>query len=879
MHSYGRSLLVLLCAPLAAAGSARAQSLQPASARKQAIAARVPNGSIRVDGRLDEEIWLRGSPITDFTEKEPTEGAEPTDLTEVRFAYDDSAVYVAARMSTRNAPALQAPLGRRDNSSQAEHIQIWLDTFLDRRTAVMFGVTASGVRLDRFHASDNEDNSDSGFNPVWAAETATAADGWTAELWIPFSQLRFSPQSDQVWGLNIRRFRPTLDEEDYWVLVPRTERVFISRFGELRGISGVRPTRRIEFLPYLAGASTVNGRRDPRNPFDDGRNLTNRVGGDVKMGLGPNLTLEATVNPDFGQVEADPAEVNLTVFETRFSERRPFFLEGDQLFRVNHPNYYYSRRIGARPIGPASADFVDYPTDSTILMAGKLTGRLPSKTSVAVLSAVTGAESASVFDLGTLGTSTIPVGPRAYWGVGRIQQEFGSLGSTVGVLVNSLHRDVTPGDPLADLLSENALAVAGDTQLRFKGGEYQFQWTGGPSFVSGAPQAIERLQRSSTHFAQRPDRDYARLDPTRTSLAGFSMQTRFERVSGRHWLWNVQTKLDTPFFETTDLSNFRGADGIMPTGNVTWRQTRPGRVFRSYQFGLNQSWEWNFGGTRQTAQLRPSANFTWTNYWTTSIQVSRTLQTLDSTLTRGGPLMQKARDWSTNLNVGNRNTSQTRISGSVNIGGHEDGGSTRRVSSEFSFRPGPRWQFSAGPFYERLTEPQQYVQTLSGGRLETYNNRYIFAFIDRSTISTELRMGLTVRPDMNLDIYAEPFAASGRYYDYGELLKPRVRDRITYGTTSGTTLTVADDGSRIVSEGGSIFTLRNRDFNTLSFRSNVVLRWEWRPGSTLYVVWQQDRSSSAVLGSYVGINDMFNSLRAPGSNFFVIKTSFWLPVR
>jgi hypothetical protein len=219
------------------------------------------------------------------------------------------------------------------------------------------------------------------------------------------------------------------------------------------------------------------------------------------------------------------------------------------------------------------------------------------------------------------------------------------------------------------------------------------------------------------------------------------------------------------------------------------------------------------------------------------------------------------------------------VTGSTAIGGNEDGGSTRRASLDFAFRPGPRWQLSAGPFFERLTESQQYVTTMTGGRAATFNNRYLFAFIDRSTVSTEFRMGLTVRPDMNLDVYAEPFAASGRYYDYGELLKPSVRERLTYGTSPGTSSTLVADGSRIVSEGASTFTLRNRDFNTLSFRSNVVLRWEWRPGSTLFVVWQQDRTNTEALSGYVGVGDMFNSLTAPGSNYFVVKTSFWIPVK
>lgn len=415
--------------------------------------------------------------------------------------------------------------------------------------------------------------------------------------------------------------------------------------------------------------------------------------------------------------------------------------------------------------------------------------------------------------------------------------------------------------------------------LRFNDGEYQFQWAGGGSFLNGSAKSVERFQRASSHYAQRPDKDYAQLDPTRTSLSGFSMQTRLEKVSGRHWLWNFGTKLDTPFFETNDVANFNGADGIMPTGSMTWRETRPGRIFRSYSFGMNQSWEWNFGGDRQTSQIRPSANFTWANYWTSSISVSRTLRTHDNLLTRGGPLMQKSHGWSVQLNAGNRNTSQTRLSGSTTIGGNEDGGSTHRVSVGLSFRPGPRWQLSTGPFYERLTRAAT-VCVDAHPRAARDLQQPLHLRVHRSQHGVDrISHGLTVRPDMNLDVYAEPFAASGRHYDYGELLKPNVRDRLTYGTSPGTTMALLADGSRVVTEGASMFTLKNRDFNTLSFRSNVVLRWEWRPGSTLYLVWQQNRSSSQALGSHVGVGDMFNSLTAPGSNFFVVKTSFWLPIK
>ncbi|MBI1875344.1 MAG: hypothetical protein HYS05_15860 [Acidobacteria bacterium] len=316
----------------------------------------------------------------------------------------------------------------------------------------------------------------------------------------------------------------------------------------------------------------------------------------------------------------------------------------------------------------------------------------------------------------------------------------------------------------------------------------------------------------------------------------------------------------------------------MPTFNVRYRETRPGTIFRSYSIGVNQNTEWTWDLNRQARSVRPSVNLTWANYWTTSFSVTRTFRGFDTALTRGGPVMQRPSGWSSNLEVGNRSTSQTRWSGSASLGGNEDGGRSRRASASFSFRPGPRWNFSMEPFVERLTEVQQYVATIAGGRPATFDNRYVFSYIDRSTLSMEYRVGFRFKPDMNLDLYAEPFASSGRYYDFGELLAPAVRDRLVYGT-SGMVIQRQSDGTHIVTAGESRFTLKARDFNVRSFRSNLVLRWEWRPGSTLYVAWQQDRAASEILGTHVGWGDMFRSLAAPGANYFVVKTSFWLPVR
>jgi uncharacterized protein DUF5916 len=869
-------LSVLLCV---ARTTSHAQSRDGDALSKRATVVRVAEGAIRLDGRLDDAAWEQASVINDFTQKEPVEGAPATERMEVRFVYDGDAVYVGARMYSRNPSTIQAPLGRRDNmGAQAEQFFVSFDTYHDRRTAYTFGVSASGVRLDRYHPRDDEESAETGFDPVWEARTAIDGQGWTAELWIPFAQLRFIDLTEQVWGLNIARFTPTLEEEDYWVVVPRTQRAWASRFGVLEGIRNVRPSRRIELLPVVVGSSTFTPNRDTRNPFDDGRNVFGRVGADFKMGLGPSLTLEATVNPDFGQVEADPAEVNLTAFATRFPERRPFFTEGSRLLTTpNQSKFFYSRRIGARPGGPATGDYVDYPDAATIVAAGKISGRLSSRTSIGALGAVTSDESARIADVNGSPIRRVRVAPNVTYGIGRVQQEYGTLGSTVSAQVAMLHRNVSAADPLANLLARNAITFGADTLMRLKGGEYELVWAGLGTFVNGEAKAIEAIQRAPEHYMQRPDKDYGALDPRRTSLSGYSQTMSFTRISGRHWLFGVSSIYDSVMFEANQIGQMNGADGIQPNFNVTYRETQPGRIFRTYSIRFSQQNEWNHGWNRQTGSVGTTVNVTWLNFWTSTLGFNRLLRGEDARLTRGGPLMGVPHGWTINASVGNSATAQTRWTGSAVAGQNEIGGMTRRASGSFSFRPGPRWQLSVAPSYERLTDAQQYVTTLPGGRPETFGSRYVFANIERSTFASEFRMGFTLKPDVNLDVYAEPFAASGRYYNYGELLEPSSLERITYGS-SGTQLVINSTGDRLVTAGSSSFTLRQRDFNVRSFQSNVVLRWEWRPGSTMFVVWQQNRDAQDTSGARVSLGDAFRSIRSPGTNIFLVKTSFWLPV-
>ncbi len=381
----------LACLVFAILFSTRGAAQEPAAARKQAQAVRIQGRAPTVDGKLDDAAWSAAPALTGLVQKLPAEGAPASEATEVRFAYDDDALYVGARMFSRDPAGIQAPVSRRDNGEQAERLLVSLDTYLDRRTAYTFGVTASGVRLDWFHPSDSE-GSDASFEPVWMARTRRDSLGWTAEMRIPFSQLRFSRADVQTWGVNVTRRIPSTNEDQYWAMVPASATGWASRFGDLAGITGIRQTRRVEFTPYVASGADFTSSPGEGNPFDDGSQASVRVGGDVKMGLGPNLTLGATINPDFGQVELDPAEVNLSAFETFFGERRPFFTEGSQLLSVG--NFFYSRRIGAPPRSAAVfglADrvagdytYLDVPPTSTNLGAAKLTGRLPSKTSIGV---------------------------------------------------------------------------------------------------------------------------------------------------------------------------------------------------------------------------------------------------------------------------------------------------------------------------------------------------------------------------------------------------------------------------------------------------------------------------------------------------------------
>ena len=875
---------VLALAPAALAAQ-ESTAPAPVVARRQVEAVAVRGAAPQVDGRLDDTAWAAAPVLSGLTQKLPREGAPAAERTEVRFLYDDDALYVGARLFKDPAGALRAPVSRRDNGEQAERLLVSLDTYLDRRTAYTFGVTAGGVRLDWYHPSDSETDPDASFDPVWTARVRHDSLGWTAEMRIPFSQLRFTPGPVQLWGVNVARMTPETDEEAYWVMVPPRETGWASRFGDLSGIAGVRPSRRVELLPYLASGAAYTSSPGRGNPFDDGSEYTARVGGDLKMGLGPNLTLEATVNPDFGQVEADPAEVNLSAFETFFSERRPFFTEGSQLLSAG--NYFYSRRIGAAPrpavvSGLASRlageyDYLDEPGNTTILGAAKLTGRLPSGTSVGALLAVTDAEDVATFSAEPESFRDVRVAPLSTFGVVRAQQEVGGSGSTVGAVLTGVERDLSGGDPLAAYLHRRAYGGGVDWNLRFRGGEYVLTGDAGASYVAGDSLVLLRTQRSAVRYFQRPDAEHVQVDPSRTSLSGYRGSLGLAREGGTHWLWSATLDARSPGFELNDAGAMGFTDRVGAFGTLTYRETRPRGPFRTYSLELGSENQWNFEGVRTWGAVTGFARSTLKSYWRTTVGGWVDLPAQSDNATRGGPLLGTSRAWRLIAALGSPNNRPTRLRTQLDWGGGAQGQEFRRVFAAVSFRPAPRWQLGIDEYYTRWTDPRQFVDALPGGPEATFGTRYVFGVIDRSELVTQLRATYLFTPELSLEGYVEPYAASGRYLRYGELPAARSRELRMYGT-DGTAIERAGDGYR-VTDGEETFTVPFDDFNVRSFRSNAVLRWEWRPGSTLYAVWQQDRSSFRPEGDVVGPGSLWDSFRADGDDYLILKVSYWLPLR
>ena len=839
-----------------------------------ARAERLPTGATLVlDGRLEEAVWANAPAIGSFTLREPVEGEPAPERTEVRFLYTDESLYIGAFMESADPGSLLRLVARRDRAVPSEQLTVSFDPRQDRTTAYSFAVTPGGVRTDYFHPSDRENARDLSYDPVWEAETSIGPDGWTAEIRIPFSQMRYNAGEVQRWGLNVIREVPARNEQSFWVLVPRDDTGWSSRMGLLTGVRDIGSGRRIEVLPYVATNATRFNEVDPADPFAERVATQMRAGADVKIGVGPSLTLDATINPDFGQVEADPAEVNLSAFETFFSERRPFFLEGGNLFGGR--GTFYSRRIGARPPLRADAPYAESVDNTTILGAAKLTGRMPSGLSIGALGALTAEEDAQTFDPDANQFGSQVVAPQSAYGVFSARQELGADRSTLGGTLTVVDRSLDDGGRLAQSLPSRSYSGLADGRWRWRGGRYDASAYIGFSQVQGDPAAILSLQRSSRRYYQRPDADHVEIDPTRTSLTGVTAGVNHSKMAGR-WRWDVDYFFESPGLELNDVGRLGATDDHGFLTNLMHRQTVPGDRLHSWYAGLFTLNEWNGGGTRTLSAVSLYGGSTWKNFWRTELNFEYRPKALSDNLTRGGPLMETPAQVGLSVELANNDGARTEWEVNADATSDELDGWLWAARGTLRFRPGTQWEVSLQPGFVRRVRSQQYVTTLSGGPAATFGSRYVFARLDRSEVVARIRASYAVQPDLTLEAYLEPFASTGTYDRIGQLASPGSLDRLEYGTM-GTSIAANNSGGFDVSDGSDTFSVPNRDFDIRSFRSNVVLRWEWRAGSTLFLVWQQDRFRSSRPEGSAGLGSLFDAVTVPGDHFLALKVSYWLP--
>jgi len=840
-----------------------------------------------LDGRLDDPAWQEAPPARGFLETDPDEGRSPNESTTVFIVYDDAAIYVGARLYDAEPAKISRRLGRRDDDTQSDVFYVDFDSYHDHRTAFEFAVNPAGVKLDDLCSNDFFIG-DRSWDPVWDVATAVDSLGWVVEMRIPFSQLRFPQVRDQVWGVNFFRWVFRKNQFSQWAFKLKTETGYASRFGHLVGLHDIPAPRRLEVLPYTLGRGTYDN-PGAGNPFDHGHSYFGGAGLDMKYGLTSNLTVDAAVNPDFGQVESDPAFVNLTTVEQFLQERRPFFVEGASIFNFggtgpyiqfgNTPQYFYSRRIGRTPSLEPDAPtdgFIDLPTNATILGSAKLTGKTPSGWSVGVLDAVTSREQASFNSGGS--TWHEDVEPFTNYVVGRVRREvgghtgFGFLGTAVD------RRNDTAS---LDSLRSSAYVGAADFYHRWANNAYSVYGSVGASYVTGDTLALRLTQEQSTRYYQRPDAPYLRqrYDPRRTSLSGLGADFSVNKEGGNA-NWGFALSSTTPGFEVNDLGFQRRTDRTAGDLFVGYRWTTPGRVLRQASVGTDPlAFAWNYGGDRIQfgrdinifGQLR--------NYWSGNFFVYQQEQGVDDRLTRGGPAAMAPAQWTAGATI----TSDTRqpVNGILNAQYFHDAGGTWSftVSPLINLRPSAAVSLQFGPTYLKGFTAAQFVTSEPSAIGPTYGN-YVFGELTQRQLDLTTRMNLTFTPSLSFQLYVQPFTFSGRYTGFKELRAPRTFTFNVYGRDNGSTISY--DSSAAVytvrpSPQDSTFQFTNPDSRVRSLRSNAVLRWEYRPGSTLFVVWSQSRYANLLdptldLGRYVA-HEMFLD---PPTNVLLVKVNYWL---
>ena len=820
-----------------------------------------------IDGVLDDAAWQTGNWAGDFTQWIPNEGAKPSHPTHLKILYDDENIYVGIRAFDGEPEKISRKLGRRDIFF-GDIVGLNFDSYHDQRTGFEFNVTAAGQKIDLLLW--NPLNWDVSWDAVWYAETAMEDSAWTAEFQIPLSQLRYSSGYEQVWGLHCWRWIDRLQEESDWEPQSSTGPGILFQFGELHGIKGLPKSRRFEVLPYSLG-KVRTFKKETANPFaDQGHSTVATAGLDVKIGLTNNFTADVTINPDFGQVEADPSEINLTAFETFFDEKRPFFLEGGNIFllETDDANVFYSRRIGQTPTympDLLNQQYMKYPENTNILMATKISGKTADGLAVGILESVTASEHAEISSL--RGIEKVEVKPLTNYFIGRLQQDFKAGNTVLGGIITATNRDVTATH--LEFLSSNAYTAGLDFLHHWNDKEFYVDAKFLGSHITGSREAITSLQTASARYCQRPDAAYLDFDSTRTQLSGHGGSVEIGKKSKGLWRYSTAVRWHSPGLELNDLGFMQRSDFIKQENAISYFINRPVSIFRTYSIGLVQFNNWDYAPDHLSSSGQLKLRFEFLNKWTVSTSAAVSSGALDTRILRGGPGMRIPWHW--NLTTSLQTDPSRRMSAFVNI-------NTIRVTHKsgrfYSINPGVTLQptnplkIEVSLNYESNIDELQYTDTKSVNSTD----RYILGKLNQKTLGLTFRVDYNFTPELSVQYYGSPFASVGAYSDFKSVTNPRAdayNERFTF-------IDVTPAGKDYRAEESYMFA--NPDFNFNQLRSNLVCRWEYRPGSQLYLVWSQDRTSFRQPGGDSVSKTLGNLRNVSANNIFLVKLSYWFSI-
>jgi hypothetical protein len=827
----------------------------------------------QMDGNLDDPVWASVEWGTRFIEVNPDENTDPSVETMFKILYDQKHLYVALKALDPEPETITNRLSRRDGFV-GDRINVLIDSYHDLRTAFLFTVTAAGVRGDEF-VTNNGDNIDASWNPIWSTKAIIDEEGWSAEMKIPLSQLRFSSDQNQVWGLNVSRQYFRKNEFSAWNRIPVGAAGWVSEAGKLKGLKNIKPQKQIEIQPFVV---TNLDHYEPvlGNPYTDGSDFNLNAGLDAKIGVTNDLTLDVTINPDFGQVEADPAAINLDGFEIFNRDQRPFFVENknifDYRFARNQNNLFFSRRIGRAPqVSPETADdaFVDQPQNTTILGAAKFSGKTKNGWSIGLLESMTSKEFTEISS--NSNTSKSLIEPFTNYFVGRAQKDFNEKNTFLGGIFTATNRSITPE---VSQLRKSAYSGGVDFKHQWKNRTYFIEANAVMSHVTGSKEAIKITQENLTHLFNRVDASHLEVDSNRTSLTGTGGHFGIGKAGGQRWNYNAGFKWVSPELELNDIGFLRSADQMIQYANLRYRTVKPTAVFRNFNIRFNQFTSFDFEGNYNRIQYELKGSGSFINNWGVDFGVAHKPRIFSNNVLRGGPRWRFSQENFQYFFVGSDQRKKLNgVFGLIHSQAKENNFSLLKLESELNFQPTNALNISLAPEYSISKSQTQYVTQ------SNYNSatRYVLGTIDNHTLTASLRLEYTINPNLSIQYYGQPFISRGRYSNFKYVTNP-IADRLTDRFQSYNSNQIDLNGANFqVDENldGTIdYSFANPDFSYVQFNSNLVLRWEYIPGSELFLVWSQGVTSSTSPSNGLFKGFETGVLDERPRNIFLIKATY-----